>query len=286
MKVTDNISDSLASFGAMLKGCVKILLQSRPVTMPQSAVVDGRKPLIIMGNGPSLRTTIDEYGSVLSTHSLLAVNFAANTPEFKQLKPSYYVLCDPAFFDSDGSDNIRKLWHNINAVDWPMTLFVPVSMRSKLPVDQQSNLTVATFNPVGVDGPEWFERIVFGMRLAMPRPRNVLIPSIMIGLMSGFKEIYITGADHSWMKTLRVSDNNEVISVQPHFYEDDKSEHERVASVYRDVRLHQVIMSFYIAFNSYFAIERYARSIGVRIYNSTPGSFIDAFERRPLSAMD
>ena len=37
-----------------------------------------------------------------------------------------------------------------------------------------------------------------------------------------------------------------------------------------------------IAFRSYHRIENYARVKGVTIYNVTPGSYIDAFERRRL----
>jgi len=52
--------------------------------------------------------------------------------------------------------------------------------------------------------------------------------------------------------------------------------------VYRDVRLHDILLSFHIAFRSYHAIERYARARGVEICNCTPGSYIDAFKRKTL----
>ena len=73
-----------------------------------------------------------------------------------------------------------------------------------------------------------------------------------------------------------------MVSVQPHFYKDNEAEHERVKSVYRDIRLHEIIYSFYVAFKAYFAVERFARRCGAVIYNSTPGSFIDAFPRREI----
>lgn len=117
----------------------------------------------------------------------------------------------------------------------------------------------------------------------MPRPRNVLIPSIMIGIWLGYKEIYVVGADHTWSKTLEVDANNTVISVQPHFYEDNKAEAARVASVYADVKLHEIMYSFHVAFKAYHQIEDFARKMGVNIYNATPGSFIDAFRRRDIS---
>lgn len=98
----------------------------------------------------------------------------------------------------------------------------------------------------------------------------------------GFKDIYIIGADHSWIKTLDVNENNEVVSIQPHFYKDNNEEHSRVASVYKNVRLHEILMSFHVAFKAYHQIAAYASAKGVNIYNSTPASYIDAFPRRPI----
>ena len=74
----------------------------------------------------------------------------------------------------------------------------------------------------------------------MPRPRNVLIPSIMTGISLGFKRIFITGADHGWTKTLSVNDRNEVISVQPHFYTEDSHEQQRIRIDYLKYPLHQM----------------------------------------------
>ncbi len=120
----------------------------------------------------------------------------------------------------------------------------------------------------------------------MPRPRNVLIPSIMIAVKMGYKNIYVAGADHSWTKTLSVNDRNEVVSIQPHFYKEDEKEERRIRTDYLRYPLHQILYSFYVAFRSYFTIQRYAESQGVKIYNVTPGSFIDAFPRTTLSELN
>ena len=141
---------------------------------------------------------------------------------------------------------------------------------------------IETFNAVGVEGPDAFCHAAFRRGLGMPRPRNVLIPAIMIAIKAGFKTIHLTGADHSWLRTIGVNDNNEVESIQPHFYADDKRELRRSAAEYRGYRLHDILQSFTVAFRSYHEIARFAAKEGVKIYNSTPGSFIDAFERRGL----
>ncbi len=279
MKKSDLASGFFSRLGSSAKSIAKIILQSGKCTV--RPVADPGDVLIVMGNGPSLSETIRDHAESLDANRLLAVNFAANAQEFYGLLPDFYVMADPVFFHDLTNDNVRLLWDNLaSKITWPMTLFIPA--KETLPVTLPENITVARFNPVGVEGFQWLENMAYSHGAGMPRPRNVLIPSIMIGIMLGFKTIYIVGADHSWSKTLEVTEDNTVVSIQPHFYEDNAAEQQRVASVYKDVRLHEIMYSFYVAFRSYFTLDRYAQSRGVNIYNSTPGSFIDAFPRRPL----
>ncbi len=261
------VADTITAIG-------KLILLSKPSKLGKS---EG-DTLIIMGNGPSLRQTIDNSIDTLKNTPALAVNFAANTPEFRSIRPRYYVLADPHFFNS-GNAGVDRLIASLNSVDWPMTLFVPHGVA--VPVNNPM-ITVRRFNMVGIDGIKKLRHAAYSRRLAMPRPRNVLIPSIMIGIWLGYKNIYIVGADHSWTRTLDVNERNEVISVQPHFYADDDKEKRRVNAEYLNYPLHQIIHSFYVAFRAYHDIEQYARTKGIAIYNATPESFIDAFARKPL----
>ena len=67
-------------------------LLSLMVSVPRCGTVhaserDGR-PLVIMGNGPSFRRNLDEDMELLMRSDTLAVNFAANSPEFRLLRPN------------------------------------------------------------------------------------------------------------------------------------------------------------------------------------------------------
>lgn len=275
------VSEAVSLLGSTVKGCVKIALQSRRAITPAKA--DGAA-LVVLANGPSLRQTVDDHGAELASMATLAVNFFANTPEFRQLKPRYYVLADPHFFRAAGQENVEALWRNLATADWDMTLSVPArnlaEARRRLGPDARVRL--ATFNFVGVEGFGVFEHFVYSHGLAMPRPRNVLVPAVMVGIQAGFTEIYLTGTDHSWLETIRVTDRNEVVSVQPHFYVDSGAERQRIVSEYTGYRLHDILYSFYVAFSSYHRLRRFADARGIRIYNATPGSYIDAFPRRAL----
>lgn len=270
--------------GATLKGVAKLLLLSRPGAACRcSAPRSG--PLFVLGNGPSLREVIDGFADRLAGADTLAVNFAMNSPEIQALRPRFYVLADPHFFRPAGEDaNVDALWENISRVAWPMTLFVPAGFRRAARMRLGSDAVVLkAFNAVGVEGFGCFRRRVYKSALGMPRPRNVLIPAVMLAVWSGYKRIILLGADHSWMKSLAVTDDNEVVSVQPHFYKEDAREEQRVRHEYRGYRLHRIVESFAVAFRAYHQIAEFASGEGVEILNATPGSFIDAFERANLS---
>lgn len=272
-------TSALTRLGQSFKAIVKVCIKSRRVHLPR---VDSDRPIIIMGNGPSLNETIDSHITLLESHDLMAVNFMANTPCFRLLKPKYYILADPYFFSNYNDPKISQLVRNINSVDWPMTLFIPASQRNRHPFVASEYLTLCQYNAVGIDGFSGLTHLFYKAALAMPRPRNVLIPALMTSINMGYRNIVIIGADHTWTQTLSVDCNNHVISVQPHFYADDKAEQQRVAGEYIKYPLHHILNSQRIAFMAYHAINRFALSHDVKIINSTPISMIDAFDRAPL----
>ena len=271
---------TLNNMAAALASTAKVMLLSRP-PFKRREQPDGSE-LVLLGNGPSLRALLDHQLSTLQSRRLLCVNFAANAPEFVLLRPEYYVLADPHFFNGMDSDpNVKRLWENIGKGDWKMTLFVPHRFLKKactlLPTGN-----IQPFNLTPAEGSRPIVHPLYNAGLAMPRPRNVLIPSIMIGIRLGFKKIWLCGADHTWSRTLSVDEENRVISVQPHFYKDSKTEQKRVNTEYEGYRLHDILRSLYIAFRAYHDIAVFARRKGVTIINATPGSMIDAFPRGSL----
>lgn len=263
-----------------IKSIAKVASQSRKCTV---CPIPDADRIIIMGNGPSLNGTIEANSDILRKLPTMAVNFAANAPVVREIKPRFYVLADPYFFSNAEDSNLKRLWSELESIDWPCTLYVPASMRKKACKAIRSQMvSVEGFNAVGADGFEGLNHFLFRHGLAMPRPRNVLIPSIMLAIHAGFRTIDIVGADHSWMKTLSVAEDNEVVSIQEHFYSDNAEEKARVRHEYRGYNLYQIVESFAVAFKSYIDIRAYADKRGVKIYNCTPGSFIDAFPRRKL----
>lgn len=276
------LSRAVEKFSQTVGSIVKILLLSRRSSVKRVAA-DGDE-IVVLGNGPSLNKTVEDSAGFLKPRKKLAVNFAANTPLFLQLKPEFYVLADPHFF-AEGNVAVDRLWRVFaEEVDWDMVLFIPSRVHSvgveKL--KRNSYITVRRYNLTPVDGCRRLCHYAYRKGWGMPRPRNVLIPSIMLALNSGFRTVYVAGADHSWMRTLSVDGQNRVVSIQPHFYKDSEKETARVATEYAGYPLYKIVYSFYVAFKAYFDIRDYAARIGAVVYNITPDSFIDAFPRKKV----
>lgn len=275
--IADRIADFAEGLSGSLKSIVKLTLSSRPLPAPGKATGDS---IIIMGNGPSLRQVLDNDLPLLQRSQTMAVNFAALSPEFFQIKPAYYIIVDPHFFLGTDDARIGKLKEALRRVDWPMTLILP---RNRSFACGNQLIREMHINIVGVEG---FSTLVNGAikhRLGMPRPRNVLIPAILSAIWMGFSKIVIVGADHSWLQTLSVLEDNTVVTVQPHFYKDEATEQQRVNAIFKGVKLHSMLQNFAIAFKAYHTIAEYAAKHGVSVINATPGSYIDAFPRQPLS---
>ncbi len=276
-----SIQNFISRLGASAASIVKIPLMSGKPS-PRNAA-PREQTAIVMGNGPSLRDAIENHRDFIMAHPRLAVNLSALTPDFRDLRPQFYILADIAFFLKEKTGKVPALWKALCEVDWPMTLFVPASARrmpevSRLP----ANISVKFYNLTPAEGFDCLMRPLYDSGLAMPRPRNVLIPSIMCLMREGFRRILLIGADHNWSRTLWVTDRNRVVSVQPHFYKDDDEELKRAEDIFKNVRIHEVYENYAIAFRSYFNVKAYADSRGVEILNATPGSFIDAFPRTTL----
>ncbi len=287
MALLDKLSSFCSDLGSTMATCLRVILLSRRAKSPVRMSCE--RELVILGNGPSLRSLLDEHSDFLDGRDLMAVNFAANTPEFKLLKPQHYILADPHFFNGAGSDpNVATLWENICSINFPMTLHVPVARKNHPSVVRYESggegRGVVCFNLTPGEGFRPLRHALYDAGLAMPRPRNVMIPAIMQGIAGGYRRIYLAGADHTWSKTLSVDDENRVVSIQPHFYSDSDSERRRVTTEYAGYHLHDILRSLYTAFASYHIIADYASTKRVEIFNITPGSYIDAFPRKKLDS--
>lgn len=264
---------------------VKIMLQSKFCTrLPKS--FSNNEELLILANGPSLNTTLTEKSDFITGKTLLAVNFCVTSPLFEILRPEIYLIADPLFWIVP--EKREQLFGELaRKTTWEMTLFMPMralkNKEWKPMLSRNEKINIVIYNTTPIEGFQWLCNWAFKKGLGVPRPHNVLIPSIAIGVRLPFKKIYLAGADHSWLSEITVTDENVVLMHQKHFYDKDKS---KAATVTQEnlnrARLHTILWHMHVAFKSYFVLENFAQKMKKEIINITPGSYIDAFKREKI----
>jgi len=253
--------------------------------------LDSNSSCVIIGNGPSLSNTIDNNPDFLRNKSLIAVNHFAITDYYEQLKPEYYIaIAHDLYYDDVEPQFIEAsnlLFKTISGkTTWEITLFMPVESRKykrwQSFLTNNDKIKISYINLTPAEGFDCLTHFLFKKNLAMPRPHNVMIPSLIVGINMGYSTIYLIGADHSWLKDISVNDNNEALINNRHFY-DTNSKPKSFDKKGKGARnLPEILFTLMTAFNSYHIINNYAQKRGVKIFNCTQGSYIDAFERNKI----
>lgn len=283
-------TDKIMKWGSDLQQSVLSLVKVALLSKKQSPLPDisgNKDELVILANGPSLNRTVEKHRQWLEGKSLLAVNFAATSPMFTQLRPQLYLIADPLFWIVDQK---RDLLFGALAdkTAWPLDLFIPVRARSSKKwqplIQSNPNIRLHFYNTTPVEGYKRLTHSLYEKGLGVPRPHNVLIPSIAMALRLPFKKIYLAGADHSWLPEISVTDDNVVLMHQKHFYDTKSSRAETVKQEnLTSAPLHQILYHMHVAFKAYFTLREYAFRLGKEVINITPGSYIDAFRRQKLA---
>lgn len=274
-------------FGSFLSVAKIILLSKFSLKLPKATL----KKASILGNGPSLKTTLATDLDFIKTTDIYAVNLFSSSAEFTQIRPQNYVILDPAFFlfspTNDGRADIKKALHClITNTSWEMKLFVPYKAKNSYFVQQISkdnqSVQFYYFNYTIVEGFAWFRHRVFNLNVGMSQCQNILACALFLAIRRRYDEIYLFGADHSWHEEIRVSETNEIEVKQVHFYDNAAQvKHQKVLDVNTNVHsnMQTIFLSLYKAFYGYGILKQYADYQSVKVYNASAKSYIDAFER-------
>lgn len=269
---------------------LRILLRLKFRNVLSGGNHSGRE-LTILGNGPSLKTALEGGNELILHRDLMAVNQFVLSDAYSELKPGNYVLLDIGFFREQTIPRVREITSQlieafIQKTDWPLRLFFPNEARGsrihrKL-LESGKGFQFVFFNRTNVEGLAGFRNWAYRKQLGMPKPQNVLVACLMLGIGLRYSKIYLLGADHSWLENIRISEDNSLISIEKHFYDRDqqgkptKKEHPEIM---KRTFLHDYLHDLMRTFASYHLIRNYADRQNVSIINATQGSYIDAFER-------
>lgn len=246
---------------------------------------------IVLATGPSLKQSFEKKWELFKTTPLICVNSFAVASEFQELKPMYYVILDPFFWERE-SDVTKNTFDSLaSKTTWKLYLFVPqYALRKKVFVElskKNSNIELVSYNYTVFKGfpsvAHWF----YKKKLAMPQSLSVMAPALFLGVNIGFKEVFLVGADHLWHENVHMSEENILHTKVPHFYENGIEV--KYVPFYKSGNPEMGTQKSYEFFDiwsrtfySYFLINEFAQSVNCKIYNASEVSFIDAFERKQL----
>ena len=246
----------------------------------------GGRTATLLGNGPSLRHILNDKPELLEGTDIMVVNYFGNAPEFFKLKPRYYIVLDPIYYNpnyrlkeeltegSKAAEINRQLWENLQNVDWEMTMFIPRMARNVVKEGVQNpHVKFVVFQACRVLGFEWFQNWMYRHNKGCPCSRNIALPAMINLINLGYKTIYLYGIDFSWIKNLDVDVNNGLTYMNDrHFYSQEEIRHfgkgyyKRMLGI-----LHEDL-------HGTDQIAKYALSRGVKMVNRTIGSYVDSFE--------
>jgi len=272
-----------------LLAIIKVVVLSRPFSTKKSLKKDSAE-CVILGNGPSLSKLVKEHGSFVEGKDVFCVNYFPVSELYISIKPGYLIIAAPEIWKEDVDENYikysRKLFEAVNEkTKWPLKLYIPFAARKnkewKKPVKEHEFVEIIYYNDTGIEGFKAFNQFLFRNNLAMPRPHNVLIPSIFLAINLQYKNVFLWGAENNQFLELVVNEENIALLRQQHFYDSGKVNAKPMTKVGKERRyLHEILNKFRLTFIGYQELSIYAKSRNVKIYNQTPDSMIDAFERK------
>ncbi len=246
-----------------------------------------KKRLFVIGNGPSVNADIAGFEKSLSCEDVMMVNQALTSPLAFEIKPKYYTLMDPFYMgiydENAGIDpqlinRVGVLSEAFAKVDWEMDLLVPYMfykrrVKGKCIKIANPFINLHTFNALELYTFTPLQKFFYKYNFAIPSGINVLIAALSCGVVLGYKEIYLLGANSDWHKQLSVDSQNRLYSYDAHYYDNGKPEklfaHHSVAFVFRCMTQ---------AFRAYEELGK----MSFNITNCTSESMIDAFPRMSL----
>lgn len=266
---------------------------------------DTERPLLVLGNGPSIQNQLELIKRNREKFHVLTVNKFACSAEFELLKPSHYIMLDGDFFNfnervfNDAINHprvklkpefeiwqkqINSTWSALLSAEWDIEVFVPQIYKNSYIVKRAlaSGVKISVFNYTVLRGTESWVNTLFNRGLGMPQCQNVVNAAVFIGLLQRPISIYLLGLDHTFHLGIEVAEDNQLWETVSHFYSNDKPhKHPLLNEKTGDrVRLKDVFNSLSKVHVSYEMAKKVGQDMQIPIYNATTGGFVDAFERK------
>lgn len=249
----------------------------------------------VLVNGPSLKKALDDYDKGINKfdENCFMVNLSPLDPRFFKIKPKHFLLSDPIFYQDFEAkkDQVRRMYTLLEEkVDWQLNIYLDFFNEWEYDkLIEYSRISNPNIHFVKLN--RWHcSRLYRPVRhwlykrgWFMPEDGTIANVAIYVALIEGYKEIELYGADHSMFLELAVNDNNELCSLDSHFYEEGKPRMRPLMNCLttesKVFRVHEFLMTVTVMFASHDLLRQFADYMGARVLNCTPGSMIDSYER-------
>ena len=228
----------------------------------------------------------------MKKHDCMVVNQFCKSDYYVEIKPRYYLIADPAYFGDVEKytdrlkDVVESFINNIvSKTTWDINLIVPSFAKGSSFINkvcENSFIHVYYFSPVDVvcSQSSQDKYKAWDQNLMAPPAQTCLNTCVWLGIFLRYRDVYLIGADTTWIEQLHVDqDTNEVYTIDTHFYGEKK------VVLYADdegkipQKLHDELGCISRALSQYWDLKYYADYAGVKVYNASKYSLIDAFDR-------
>ena len=243
--------------------------------------------IYVIGNGPSLNKILVNNVNHFFGKELYVVNDFSLSNFYVKLKPSNYILVDPAYWSGQLNDPFKKeTLENIRLkTNWPLNLIFPINAKGLINDFFNSNINISVyyFSNVSFNANSNSNIIFYWLyrrNLLNPHIQNVLVYALFLAINRNCKRIYLLGAEHSWIKNLVVDQNNFVCTIDDHFYSIENKMKPFLTYCGAPYKIHQLLNDFSKMFLGYHLISEYAKFANCEIFNLSCDSYIDSFIKR------
>ena len=283
-KIKNNMILALRSMISM----ARMIKNSRPVEIRK---VPPGKRLLVCGNGPSLREQLETQLPIFQANDVICVNAMSDTDWFSLVRPKYYCLMDsaavelPELLTPYSKQVVDGIWEGLEKADWEIELILPRQFQKSAYLRERLKkvaCSVQYINTTHFDGYSCLRDFFLRKQLCAPAVQTVLVAALYYGICKGYDRIYLLGSEMNFIKGIEVDENKGLSVNYTHFYKGKKQR--RLADAYGNaIPIAEVLEADARVFRQYMLLEAYAKKMGVKIYNATPRSWVDAFERVELS---
>ncbi|MBR4651579.1 MAG: hypothetical protein IKO82_07520 [Prevotella sp.] len=254
-------------------------------------VEDRSDNLLVLANGPSLRNTLDDiYSGKIKRENCCMVNYTVNTDDFYKIKPEYYIISDPKFYvrGKYHREAVDKVYENLNAITWKMNVYIQYTWykdKEYMRLFKNENLNVVPMHTREYNGFECLRNWLMKHDIGGANFGTVIHHAIHVGVLLGYKEVHLYGADHTFFTGICVTDDNILCRETNHVYGTDTAPKpiywfDPITGERHSHNMASFLHEYANLFDGHIKMKKFSDYMGVRVINKTEVSLLDVFPRK------